>query len=270
LATITPQEIALLVETGEALAMMDAYGALASYRPEMGASVEEIDGAVCCVLKAVPSTMFNRVLKLGLDTPASEASLDLIRDIFAPHDLPFAIQLSPLAGPNTLKGWLEERGYAITSNWVKFYRDVASPADIQTDLRIVLAGPADRELYGTVMAQGFGAPDVVRPWFEAPIGRPGWTHYLAYDGDTAVAGATMFAHGDSAELFGAATLEPHRGRGAQGALMVRRIRDAAELGCHWVVTETAEETGGERNPSFQNMVRTGFQVAYVRPNYRKV
>ncbi len=268
--TLTPQEIAQLVETVEALAMKDAYSALAAYRPEMGASVEEVDGAVCCVLKAVPMTIFNRVINFGLDTPASEAGLDLVCAAFEPHGLPFVIQLSPLARPEALKGWLEERGFVISTNWVKFYRDVAPPAEIQTDLRIVLAGPDDREVYGSVMALGFGAPDMLRPWFEASIGRAGWTHYLAFDGDTAVAGATMFVHGDSAELFGAATVESHRGRGAQGALMVRRIRDAAALGCRWVVTETAEEAGRERNPSFHNMVRTGFQTAYVRPNYRKV
>jgi hypothetical protein len=270
LITLTPQEIAQLVEAGEAIAMKDAYGALASYRPEMGASIEDVDGSVCCVLRTVPSTMFNRVLKFGLDTPASEASLDLVRRVFEAHDLPFAIQLSPLAGPEMLKGWLDERGFVVTTNWVKFYRDVAPPAEIQTDLRIVVAGPDDRETYGRVMAQGFGAPDMLRPWFEAAIGRPGWTHYLAYDGDMAVAGAQMFVHGDSAELFGAATLESHRGRGAQGALMVRRINDAAELGCRWVVSETREETEGAPNPSFHNMVRTGFRTAYVRPNYRKV
>ncbi len=267
--TLAPQEIAQLVEAGEALAMKDAYGALAVYRPEMGASTEEVDGAVCCVLKAVPMTIFNRVLKLGLDSPATEASLDLVCAAFEPHGLPFVIQLSPLARPDALKGWLEERGFVISTNWVKFYRDVAPPAEIQTDLRIVVADPGDRETYGRVMALGFGAPDIIRPWFEAAIGRAGWTHYLAFDGDTAVAGAQMFVHGDSAELFGAATLESHRGRGAQGALMVRRIKDAADLGCRWVVTETAEEAGGEKNPSLHNMVRTGFQTAYVRPNYRK-
>jgi predicted acetyltransferase len=32
-------------------------------------------------------------------------------------------------------------------------------------------------------------------------------------------------------LAGAATLPEYRGRGAQGALMARRMRDAAELGC---------------------------------------
>jgi hypothetical protein len=169
LLTLTPQEIAQVVEAGEALALKDAYGALASYRPEMGTSIEEVDGAVCCVLRTVPSTMFNRVLKFGLDAPASEASLDLVRGVFEPHDLPFAIQLSPSAGLEMLKGWLDERGFVITTNWVKFYRDVAPPAEIQTDLRIVLAGIDDRETYGRVMAQGFGAPDMLRPWFEAAL-----------------------------------------------------------------------------------------------------
>jgi GNAT superfamily N-acetyltransferase len=270
--TTTSQEIAQLLETVEALAVKDAYDALASYRPEMGASVEDIDGAVCCVLKTVPSTLFNRVLEFGLGAPASEASLDRISELYERNELPFVIQLSPLAepGPDTLKRWLDERGFVVASNWAKSYRNVEPPTEIQTDLRIVRIGPDDQELYGSVMAQGFGAPDFLRPWFAAPVGRAGWTHYLAFDDETAVAGATMFVpeNSDGAELFGAATLEAYRGRGAQGALIIRRIVDAAELGCRWAVTETQEEIGGERNPSFQNMLRMGFQTAYMRPNYR--
>ncbi|MDQ6695269.1 MAG: GNAT family N-acetyltransferase [Chloroflexota bacterium] len=267
---MTSLEIAQVVESAEALSMQDAYNALAAYRPEMGASVEVIDGAVCGLLKTVPSPFFNRVLKLGIDQPASEGTVDRIRELFERHDLPFAIQLSPFARPDTLKGWLAERGFVATTNWVKLYRDVTTPPQIKTELRIVQAGPSDRDLYGRVAAQGYGAPDMLRPWFEAPMGRPGWTHYLAYDGDIAVSGAAMFVQGNCAALFGAATVESHRGRGAQGALMVRRIRDAAELGCRWVVTETGEETEEEKNPSLHNMVRTGFQIAYTRPNFRIV
>ena len=57
MVTLTPQEIAQLVEAGEPLAMKDAYAALDSYRPEMGASIEEIDGAVCCRLNITVQTL---------------------------------------------------------------------------------------------------------------------------------------------------------------------------------------------------------------------
>jgi hypothetical protein len=50
-------------------------------------------------------------------------------------------------------------------------------------------------------------------------------------------------------------------------LLARRITDAADLGCRRLVVETAEDTPKKDAPSFRNMLRFGFQVAYVRPNY---
>ena len=63
------------------------------------------------------------------------------------------------------------------------------------------------------------------------------------------------------------TLPEHRRKGAQGALMARRIRDAAKLGCEWVCTETGEDTPQRPNPSYHNMIRTGFEFAYLRPTW---
>jgi hypothetical protein len=66
--------------------------------------------------------------------------------------------------------------------------------------------------------------------------------------------------------FGA-TLESHRGLGSQRALLSRRVRDAAALGARLVVTETGEELPDEVNPSFRNMLATGFHVGYFRQNW---
>jgi hypothetical protein len=49
--------------------------------------------------------------------------------------------------------------------------------------------------------------------------------------------------------------------------MARRIAEGLGAGCRWVVTEGAEELGEKPNPSFHNMRRNGFQVAYFRENF---
>ena len=82
-----------------------------------------------------------------------------------------------------------------------------------------------------------------------------------------IAGAALYQHEGVADLWGAATIPEYRGRGAQGALMVRRINDAAAVGCRWLVSETVEETAENPNPSYHNMLRLGFEIAYLRPNY---
>jgi hypothetical protein len=110
-------------------------------------------------------------------------------------------------------------------------------------------------------------PAVVTPLSSASLGRPGWHHYLSYDGDVAVGAAAMQVQDGVAWLGYGSTLESHRGRGSQSALFARRIRDAARLGARFAVTETGEDTPAEPNPSLRNMRRSGFQLAYLRRNW---
>jgi GNAT superfamily N-acetyltransferase len=100
----------------------------------------------------------------------------------------------------------------------------------------------------------------------------GWHLYAAFEGDAPVAMAALYVDeastGAPVGYVGpAVTLPAHRGRGAQGALIARRIRDAKTLGCTLLVTETAEDRPGRSVPSFRNMQRCGFHLAYRRPNY---
>ena len=99
------------------------------------------------------------------------------------------------------------------------------------------------------------------------VGRPGWHHYIAWSGGEPGAVAALFVRDSAGWLGVAATLPAFRRRGAQGALMARRVRDAAALGCRWLVTETGQETPEQLNPSYRNMKRAGFADAYHRPNY---
>jgi hypothetical protein len=47
-------------------------------------------------------------------------------------------------------------------------------------------------------------------------------------------------------------------------MVAKRLEDGRNLGCCWFVTETGEETLARSNPSFHNMVRACFTVAYYR------
>ena len=152
-------------------------------------------------------------------------------------------------------------------NWAKVYRAATPDVVIRTDLRIERIGQAHAAAFAEVSCTAFGMPAVMQPWLTAGVGQPGWMHYLAFDGETPVAGGALFLKGDVGWLGIASTLPAYRRRGAQGALMARRIRDASELGCRWIVTETGEDTPEHPNPSYHNMLRTGFALAYQRPNY---
>lgn len=79
--------------------------------------------------------------------------------------------------------------------------------------------------------------------------------------------AAMLVDGDVAEFGIAATLEPARGRGAQLALLHRRILDAAAAGCETLFVETGERVPNRPSASYRNILRAGFEEAYLRPNW---
>ena len=77
----------------------------------------------------------------------------------------------------------------------------------------------------------------------------------------------MLIDGDVAEFGIAATLEPARGRGAQLALLHRRIADAGAAGCETLFVETGERVPNRPSASYRNILRAGFEEAYLRPNW---
>ena len=68
-------------------------------------------------------------------------------------------------------------------------------------------------------------------------------------------------------LFGAATLPAGRNRGAQGALLDARIREARDRGLRWASAETWLENDENPNPSQHNMRRAGLTEVHTRPSW---
>ena len=258
-------EIARMVETTEIAAYADVVR-VAPRRLEMQAI--ESDGALCLLAPAVDLVIFNRVLGLGLTAPATRTRIEPLVDRYRSEGVKnFAIQLSPEAGPEELPAWLELERLQVRDAWTKFYRPLERPQWARSDLRVEWINRPLAATFADVACAGFGLPASLSAIFDGPIGLSGWRHYLAYEGDTPVAAAALFVRGFTGWLGMAATLPAYRGRGAQGVLTARRILDAAKMGCRYVVAETAQELPEKPNPSYHNMVRAGFQVAYHRPNY---
>ncbi len=183
------------------------------------------------------SRIYNQVCGLGIAAPATEALLDEIMAWYTEKELGFHVRLSPAAAPADLPDWLEKRGITRQHPWssvgAKLYRSTAEPPSIPTALRIEQIDRTRAATLADVLAEipEYAPATTWRPLAERQVGRAGWRHYLAFDGDRAVAIGALFVDGEAGWLGGGATLPAYRGRGAQGALIARRIRDAAELGC---------------------------------------
>jgi hypothetical protein len=177
------------------------------------------------------------------------------------------VQISPQAQPSQLPAWLEKRGFKHGRNWAKVYRGNDPPINVPTQLRVEAIGIEHADVFADIALSAFEMPPELRPLVKGPMGKRGWHHYLAFDGDQPVSAGAMFISGEVAWLGFGSTLVTHRNRGGQGAVFARRIDDGLNLGCKWFVTETGEDTPESPNPSFHNMIRHGFKLAYLRPNY---
>lgn len=263
---LSREEIAWLVEFGEAEAYSDWFAAAPAGHDMR---VARIGSAVALCMPDTPWMLFNRVIGLGVGEPATEAMVQACCDFYqGAGDIAFGFQLSQQAQPAELSEWLAARGFQRRSNWAKMIRP-AEEMDHPTDLRIEQIDGSYAEAWAELVVTVFGSPDSHRAWMAAAVSRPDWRFYLAFDGDRPAAAGALFVRGGIGWLGAGSTLPEYRRRGAQSAIMARRIRDAARLGCRWVITETGEDTPVQPNPSYRNMLRSGFELAYLRPNYMK-
>lgn len=234
-----------------------------------GLAVEEIGSTRLYLMPQVDVLMFNRAVGIGIRKPATESELDGIMARYREAGVPrFLIALSPAAKPESIVPWLEARGFRRHNAWVKLHRESERMPEVATrGITVEEIGPERAAEFGKVVQTGFSMTDIAGEWVALTVGRPGWRHYLALDGGTPVAAAAMFLRGSWAWFGFMATLEAARGRGAQSALVARRITDAHTSGARWLSVETAEDTPERDAPSFRNVTRLGFRVAYLRPNW---
>jgi ribosomal protein S18 acetylase RimI-like enzyme len=215
---------------------------------------------------------YNRVIGLGLEEPATHSQIKSILRFFSGVGVNrFFVQVSPFARPKDLIENLEKNGLKYYNHWAKLYRktDVKIP-EPDTNVNIIRIDEDYADLFGEIIVQPFGwdsYKDILSHLLSKTVGQPGYHHYLAVDGDTPIAAASLYVNGDYGSLAMAGTLEKYRGRGAQSALLARRIQDARDMGCRYLFSETAEDTPEKGSASFRNLRRFGFKLAYLRPNY---
>lgn len=234
----------------------------------LGVTSRPVAGGVAVRASRVDVLTLNRAVGFGIRTPFTASDLDGLIEWYQDAGVSrFFLQPAPTHFSDHLRRWLSDRGVAHYNNWVKLWRSTEEVPRVVTDLRVERVGTGRAHDFATMVVRGLGMPDATRPWLAATVGRGAWRHYLAFDEDTPVATATLLVEGETGWLGFAVTDASHRGRGAQSALVARRIADAQALGVKRLVVETAEETAERHTPSFHNLRRLGFHLAYLRPNF---
>lgn len=238
-------------------------------RPGVDVYLRDLAGGVAS--HTIEGSPLNKVTGVGFDEPLAEEQLgELERDLFG-RGAPVQIELSTLADPS-IAPWLTGRGYRLVGFENVLGRSLTGLQQTSEGTSVELEPEGDAPRWLSTMVSGFLAPDVegvpshevfTREVLEPVIADfasvAGMRRYLVrLDGEIAAAGSVCFTDG-IAQLCGAATLPAYRRRGAQTALLERRLADAAESGCDIAVLTTQP---GSR--SMQNALRRGFVLLYAR------
>lgn len=243
-------------------------GAPAGLRAEMGVTAAEFGGGTALAMARDPSGYWSKTLGIGITEPLTRELMTGIAAFYELHGGDSAtIQIAPSALPPDWAEIAAELRLESGHPWVKLARPVGPVVEEPaTNLRVGVVEPAQLPEWAHVLLEGFGMTHRLDAMF-AGTDDDAFEHVAAWDGDRIVAAATLFLHGDTGAMFGAATLPTHRGRGAQSALLALRLQLAEKAGVSAVFAETGAEGPGEHNPSLHNLRRAGFRDLYQRPNW---
>lgn len=262
-------ELTARSEDIERIELVDLHaGAPAAVRDRLGLRLEEVAGALVSIATKEPSILINRTVGLGRHQPATAAAVASIVDHYRRASVTrFFLQIAPNAKPVDLRDMLAAAGLEKARGWMKFTRGPAPAPDVTSPLAVRKIGREHADDFARIAAAGFGLSDAAQPLIAALISRRGWHLYMSFLGDTPAGTGAMLVHDGVANLDWGVTQPDFRQCGGQSAVLARRIRDANAMGCRLMVTTTGEAVPGDPQRSYNNILRAGFEEAYLRENW---
>ena len=234
----------------------------------MGLRLARLDGALASIAARGANIVINRVIGLGMESTATRGQLEVVRHLYEEAGVPrYFIHSGSLARPRPLTALLEDAGFVRDRGWMKFRHEGGSREEPSTDLEIREIGPDYAEAFGRIAGRGFGLGESAWGVLSRLVGRPGWRVFMSFDHGTPAGAGALFVRDGVGWTDWAATDPDFRRRGSQGALLVRRVNVAVEMGCTLLCTCTGEAVAGEDQHSYHNILRAGFVEAGLRPNY---
>ncbi len=233
----------------------------------LGAVVDRSGPVPLPALTAVDAGSFNRVVGLGLETPATPECLEAIVDFYRRlEQRNFQIDLAPIATPPSIADWIRQVGLQpLEEQMTKVWRriedlDVASE---ECDVRLLTEADAERVAALNVRAWGAWQASVsLRPWFAGTVGVDGFAHYGAFADDRLLCTGAMVIDGPLAWIGFDATHPRHQSRQLRRALTARRIVDARAAGCTIIHAEARTDRLSGRSRMLETLyVRTLYAPA---------
>ncbi len=240
-----------------------AWRDLAAAASGHGLAADERGRAFLMAAPDCPIPPFNQGLGIGRHGPATIDEISQAAAWFADRGVDcYWLQLGTRPIHARVERWLAARHFVLEYRSVLLARSLRAPlAGTASDLDVRRVGADAARGVGRVVAESFGWPPAAQDLSACVVGRPGWRHYLVYEGPVPVGGGAAYEAGGTVWLGFAGVLATHRQRGGQAALLARRIEDAA-CDCHTAIVDAAEGSSSHRN-----CLRAGFVEVGVRPIY---
>lgn len=264
-------------ETWESLAEgneASAYASLVEAARMPGFGLHRQGTAVALRSPAAASALIvNRVIGWGAGHAVDEASLDRLVALYG--DAGFGIELCAGACTADVLAWLKARRFRRLSVSQLMVCDIAAGRAAgryenwsrSTGLRVESVDAEGAATLARLCCENFNLPQDLGQWLRAGMLGRGWRRWLAFDGDEAVGASLSYVQG-SLCWFGWSAVNPsHRGRWIQAGFVGRQLEEAAEAGCRWITTDTAQDGKERPNPVHLTLKRFGFVDAYLRPTF---
>ena len=212
-----------------------------------------------------PAASFNhnRIQLCGAEGGLTEAGLRELVERFTHRGIPrMFVWLSPGPGIERVRNWVAALRFERVP-WTRYPtlllgEPVAPARPCSFEIREigVAAFSAAKTALGERLFESFART----------LEKPGFHHYLAYDGTRPSAAAALVRFGEIGYLTWAHTVESDRRRGAQSALIGHRIEAARGLGCERIVSQTLTL----REDSLANLEHCGIREVYEQEVYELV
>ncbi|MBU6464539.1 MAG: hypothetical protein KGK01_13700 [Bradyrhizobium sp.] len=206
------------------------------------------------------SINMNRVYLCGAEAGLTSDGIARLIEMFAAEGVGrFFVWLSPGPEMDTVRGWLGAHGLSRIrrTGYPTLWRSGRPPVAFSTDLDVREVGIDE------IVAARDQLGETMWPGYLRSAGKQGFFHYMAFDGPRPVAIAALCLFEEIGYLMAAATAESDRKRGAQQALIAKRIARAEQSGCSIQVSETLYMI----EHSLRNLQRAGFEEAYEKEVY---
>ena len=210
-----------------------------------------------------PIPPFNQGLGIGRHGPATIDEISQAAAWFADRGVDrYWLQLGTRPIHARVERWLAARHFVLEYRSVLLARSLRAPlAGAASDLDVRRVGADAARGVGRVAAESFGWPPAAQDLSACVVGRPGWRHYLVYEGPVPVGGGAAYEAGGTVWLGFGGVLATHRRRGGQAALLARRNRRRRLRLPH------GHRRRSGRSSSHRNCLRAGFVEVGVRPIY---